>query len=28
VRDAARQHFAEGERDRWSEFLLPVPSPE
>ena len=28
ARDAARQHFAEGERDRWSEFVLPVPSPE
>ena len=28
AREAARQHFAEGERDRWSEFVLPVPSPE
>ncbi len=28
ARDAARQHFAEGERDRWSEFVLPVPAPE
>jgi hypothetical protein len=28
AREAARQHFVEGERGRWSEFVLPVPSPE
>ena len=28
AREAARLHFVEGERERWSEFLLPVPPPE